>query len=48
MAALDNSESPEFTALEIRSALDAIGEVVGKVDAEELLGVIFGSFCIGK
>ncbi|MEZ5327360.1 MAG: tRNA uridine-5-carboxymethylaminomethyl(34) synthesis GTPase MnmE [Verrucomicrobiales bacterium] len=48
MAGLDNNDSPEYTALEIRSALDAIGEVVGKVDAEELLGVIFGSFCIGK
>lgn len=47
-SALDSGESPEFTALEIRSAMDAIGEVIGKVDVEELLGVIFGSFCIGK
>ncbi|MGK0187677.1 MAG: tRNA modification GTPase [Verrucomicrobiales bacterium] len=46
--AMEAGESPEFTALEIRSALDAVGEVVGKVDVEELLGVIFGSFCIGK
>ena len=46
--ALERNESPEFVALELRSSLDAIGEVVGKVDPEELLGVIFGSFCIGK
>lgn len=41
-------ESPEFTALELRSALDAIGEVVGKTDVEEILGEIFATFCIGK
>ena len=33
MTSLENNASPEFTAIEIRSALDAIGEVVGKVDA---------------
>lgn len=48
LEALEAGESPEFIALEIRSALDAIGEVVGMVDADELLGVIFASFCIGK
>lgn len=41
-------ESPEFTALDLRSALDAIGEVVGKADVEEILGEIFSRFCIGK
>ncbi len=39
---------PEITAMELRSALDHIGEVVGHVDAEEVLGEIFSSFCIGK
>ncbi|MEZ5301171.1 MAG: tRNA uridine-5-carboxymethylaminomethyl(34) synthesis GTPase MnmE [Verrucomicrobiales bacterium] len=41
-------QPPEIVALELRSALDAIGEVVGKADSDELLGVIFGRFCIGK
>ena len=45
---LVSGESPEFTALELRSALDAIGEVIGKTDVEEILGEIFSSFCIGK
>ncbi len=45
---LAGGESPEFTALELRSALDAIGEVVGKTDVEEILGEIFSTFCIGK
>ena len=48
IVALETNQSPEFVALEIRSSLEGIGEVVGKVDTEELLGVIFGSFCIGK
>lgn len=46
--AFDEGLSPEFIAEELRAALDAAGEIVGKADAEELLGVIFGRFCIGK
>ncbi|MCB1230258.1 MAG: tRNA uridine-5-carboxymethylaminomethyl(34) synthesis GTPase MnmE [Verrucomicrobiae bacterium] len=45
---LASGESPEFVALDLRSALDAIGEVVGKTDVEEILGEIFSTFCIGK
>ncbi|MBU6180039.1 MAG: tRNA uridine-5-carboxymethylaminomethyl(34) synthesis GTPase MnmE [Verrucomicrobia bacterium] len=41
-------ESPEFVAEELRAALDAVGEVVGKTEVEEILGEIFGRFCIGK
>jgi tRNA modification GTPase len=40
--------SPEFIAVELRAALDAVGEVVGKVGSEDLLGMIFSTFCIGK
>lgn len=46
--AFDQNLSPEFIAEELRAALDAVGEVAGKADTEELLGVIFGRFCIGK
>lgn len=46
--ALEAGQSPEFAALDLREALDAIGEIAGKVDTEELLGEIFGRFCIGK
>ncbi len=41
-------QSPEFIAADVREALDAVGEIVGKVDTEDLLDVIFGAFCIGK
>ena len=40
--------SPEFVAEDLRAAMNAVGDVVGRPDTEELLGVIFGTFCIGK
>jgi tRNA modification GTPase len=40
--------SPEFVAEELRAALDAVGDVVGRADAEDVLGRIFATFCIGK
>jgi tRNA modification GTPase len=45
---LEDSKSPEFISIELRGALDAVGEVVGKLDTEDLLGKIFSEFCIGK
>lgn len=46
--ALASALSPEFIAEDLRGALEAVGEVVGKADTEELLGKIFSTFCIGK
>jgi tRNA modification GTPase len=40
--------SPELVAEEIRAALTAVGEVVGAVEADEVLAQIFATFCIGK
>ena len=47
-SALRDGMSAEFIAEELRGALDAIGEVIGKTDYEEILGKIFSTFCIGK
>ena len=47
-AALESNEAPEFIALEIREALQALGDVIGQVDVERILDVIFSTFCIGK
>ncbi|MEO6741754.1 MAG: tRNA uridine-5-carboxymethylaminomethyl(34) synthesis GTPase MnmE [Chthoniobacteraceae bacterium] len=48
LGAFDQALSPEFIAEELRAAMDAIGDIVGRADTDELLGVIFGQFCIGK
>lgn len=48
-AALLEAQAPaELAALELREALDALGEIVGRLDIEDILGEIFGRFCIGK
>jgi tRNA modification GTPase len=46
--AMEEGLSPEFIAIELRAALEAVGDVAGRLDAEELLGRIFSTFCIGK
>lgn len=45
---LEDVLSPEFVAEELRGALEAIGEVIGRVETEEVLTKIFSTFCIGK
>jgi len=38
----------ELAAEELRQAQQALGEITGEFTTDELLGRIFGSFCIGK
>ena len=42
------NQSLELFAEELRLAQVSLGEITGKVLADELLGKIFSSFCIGK
>jgi len=45
---LRTSDMPELAAEELRQAQLALDSVTGRFDSEDLLGQIFGSFCIGK
>lgn len=45
---IESGESPEFVASSLHAALEAVGEVIGRTDIEEILGEIFSRFCIGK
>src|SRR5579875_309038 len=48
LKAMERGESPEFLAVDLRSALDFLGEITGEVTTEDILGRIFSKFCIGK
>ncbi|HEY5036868.1 MAG TPA: tRNA uridine-5-carboxymethylaminomethyl(34) synthesis GTPase MnmE [Chthoniobacterales bacterium] len=39
---------PELTAVDLRGALQAVGEVVGAAGTEDILDALFATFCIGK
>ena len=45
---LNSHVQSDFLALDIRYALEALGEITGQVTNEDLLGNIFSKFCIGK
>ncbi|MFL2882776.1 MAG: tRNA uridine-5-carboxymethylaminomethyl(34) synthesis GTPase MnmE [Pelagibacteraceae bacterium] len=44
----NQSEDLELAAEDLRMATRHLGNIVGKVDVEEILGSIFKDFCIGK
>ena len=46
-AELDHGQL-ELAAEELRLGHDALGEITGRISADEMLGHIFSSFCIGK
>jgi tRNA modification GTPase len=47
-SALGRRRPFELFAEDLRLAQRALGEITGEVTSEDLLGAIFGSFCIGK
>jgi len=48
MAATAQEGQWEFFAEELRLAQEALGEITGRLSADDLLGEIFARFCIGK
>ncbi len=48
VAQLGDGAAPELFAEDLRLAQDALAEITGEFAADDLLGQIFSSFCIGK
>jgi len=48
LTAMESGISSDFVAMDIRRALAYLGEITGEVGVDDLLGNIFGKFCIGK
>jgi tRNA modification GTPase len=38
----------EILALELRSGLDALGQIIGETTPDDVLENIFSRFCLGK
>ena len=45
---MDMQITSDFIAMDIRRALAFLGEITGEISTDDLLGNIFGRFCIGK
>jgi len=45
---LDVDISPDLLAIDLQSALDHLGDIVGETTTEDVLDMIFERFCIGK
>lgn len=45
---LENELEEELLAVDLRSALHEVGDIVGETTADDLLNQIFSEFCIGK
>ncbi|MBC7776093.1 MAG: tRNA uridine-5-carboxymethylaminomethyl(34) synthesis GTPase MnmE [Phycisphaerae bacterium] len=48
LTGLDANITGDFIAQDIRRSLAYLGEITGEIGVEDLLGNIFGKFCIGK
>ncbi len=48
LASLKAGQSSEFLAVDLRAALDSLGEITGAVTTDDILNEIFAKFCIGK
>ena len=45
---LDSGISGDFLSQDIRECMHFLGEITGQISNDEILGNIFGKFCIGK
>ena len=45
---LSNNIPGDLLSIDIKEAIESLGEITGEITNDELLGNIFGKFCIGK
>lgn len=45
---MDTGVTSDFIAMDIRQSLHHLGSITGEISTDDLLGNIFGRFCIGK
>jgi tRNA modification GTPase len=48
LVSIDAKAAGELIAMDLRAAIDALGEITGAVSADDILDRIFKEFCIGK
>ena len=48
ISTIEQSMPLEIVAADLRTALSALDELIGKTSPEDILGRIFSKFCIGK
>jgi tRNA modification GTPase len=48
IAAQQANLTPDLVSIDVRAAVDALGEITGQTVTEDLLDTIFSKFCIGK
>ena len=49
MEGMENNISGDFLAMDIRQGMHYLGEITGEIEVDrDILGSIFGKFCIGK
>ena len=46
--AVERAMAPEYVAVDLKGALQAVGEIIGATDVEQILDSVFDQFCIGK
>lgn len=48
VSALKSGQSAEVVCLDMKAAQKSLGEIIGQISCEDILGHIFSQFCIGK
>lgn len=48
MESLESGRTGEFLAVDLREALNALGELTGEITTDDIMNEVFSRFCIGK